>query len=138
LIGGRPRAPQAYRRSSFGLDRTGGYTIHPDIEWGPFDGTLRERPITPDLAAIVVRDAVEAVRRDDTMLTMLPGYLLSRQCCAAACHHVPSAVQIGIDDGIPALYGKIDSRLRKLPARAVDEAVDAVMRLPRPKSEQRL
>ena len=77
-----------------------------------------------------MRDAVEAVRRDDHNVDDAAGIFVVAPVLCGGLHHVPSAVQIGIDDGIPALYGKIDSRLRKLPARAVDEAVDAVMRLP--------
>ena len=46
------------------------------------------------------------------------------------CSHVPGAVQIGIDDRVPALYRKIDRRLRKLSAGAVDETVEAAMRGP--------
>src|SRR5258707_1384921 len=45
-------------------------------------------------------------------------------------HHVPGAVQVGVDDGVPALHRKIDRGLRKLSASAVDEVVDAPVRGP--------
>jgi hypothetical protein len=40
-------------------------------------------------------------------------------------HHVPGAVEIGVDDGVPALHREVDRGLRKLAAGAVDENVDA-------------
>jgi hypothetical protein len=43
-------------------------------------------------------------------------------------HNVPGAVQIDVDDGVPAFCRKIDRGLRKLAAAAVDETVNAAMR----------
>src|SRR6266436_2094297 len=43
-------------------------------------------------------------------------------------HQVPGAIQIGVDDRVPALHRKIDRGLRKLSAGAVDQTVDAAMR----------
>src|SRR5579883_2218471 len=45
-------------------------------------------------------------------------------------HHVPCAVQIGVDDGFPALDGEINCRLRKLPASVVDEHIEATVSRP--------
>src|SRR4029079_14939706 len=42
-------------------------------------------------------------------------------------HHVLGAVQIGVDDGVPAFHGKIDGALRKLPSGAVDETIEAAV-----------
>src|SRR5205823_6335387 len=50
---------------AFGLDRTGGYTIHPDIEWGPFDGNAARKADNAGSRGDRVRDAVEALRCDD-------------------------------------------------------------------------
>jgi len=47
-------------------------------------------------------------------------------------HHVPRAVQVGVDDGVPALDAEIDRRLRKLPARAVDEEIEPPAHRPNP------
>ncbi|MGY3482768.1 hypothetical protein ACVW1C_000651 [Bradyrhizobium sp. USDA 4011] len=65
-----------------------------------------------------------------TILTMLPGCLRSRQRGARGLHHVPGAVEIGVDDRVPALDREIDRGLRELAAGAVDEMVDAAMRDP--------
>ena len=39
-------------------------------------------------------------------------------------HHPPGAIEIGIYDSVPALRRKIQSGLRKLPSRVVDQNVD--------------
>jgi hypothetical protein len=45
-------------------------------------------------------------------------------------HHVPGAVEVGVDDGVPAFDRKVDCGLRKLPAGAVDEDVETTVVCP--------
>ena len=45
-------------------------------------------------------------------------------------HHVPGAVEIGVDHGLPALDRKVDRLLRKLPARVVDQHIQPALFLP--------
>src|SRR6185503_3041057 len=77
-----------------------------------------------------VGDAVETMCRHDHDVDDAAGMSVVAPALRGCLHHVPGAVQIGIDDGVPALHGKIDRRLRKLPAGAVDQAVDTAMRGP--------
>jgi hypothetical protein len=59
---------------------------------------------------------------------MLPGIAAFR--LRGALHHVPCAVQIGVDDGVPAFHRNVDRGLRKLPAGAVDQNVETAMLRP--------
>src|SRR5258707_1384925 len=77
-----------------------------------------------------VRDAVETVRGDDHDVDDAAGVLVVAPALRRGLHHVPGAVQVGVDDGVPALHRKIDRGLRKLSASAVDEVVDAPVRGP--------
>jgi hypothetical protein len=61
---------------------------------------------------------------------MLPGCLVSRHRWAACLHHEPGAVEVGVNDRVPALDRKVDGGLRKLAPRAVDENVQATVRRP--------
>ena len=75
-------------------------------------------------------DAVEPVRRDHHDIDDTAGMLVVAPAFCGGLHHVPGAVQIGVDDRVPAFDRKVDRGLRKLSAGAVDESVDAAMRCP--------
>ncbi|MBA7682005.1 hypothetical protein ES703_90351 [subsurface metagenome] len=45
-------------------------------------------------------------------------------------HHVPGAVEVGVDDGVPALDREVDRSLRGLSAGAVDEDIEAAVLFP--------
>src|SRR3546814_18213311 len=64
-------------------------------------------------AAFDIRDDVDDVARRSVRPPAL-GRLL---------HHPPGAVEIGVDDGEPALAGEIDRVLRKLASGVVDQRI---------------
>src|SRR5690606_668624 len=45
-------------------------------------------------------------------------------------HHVPGAIEIGVDDRVPAFDGDVERRLAELAARIVDQAVQPAPALP--------
>src|SRR3546814_6595050 len=69
-------------------------------------------------AAFDIRDDVDDVARRSVRPPAL-GRLL---------HHPPGAVEIGVDDGEPALAGEIDRVLRKLASGVVDQRIKAAER----------
>ena len=77
-----------------------------------------------------MRDAIEPVRGDDDDVDDSAGMLAVAPTLGRGLHHVPGAVQIGVDDGVPAFYREIDRGLRKLSAGAVDETVNLALCAP--------
>ena len=77
-----------------------------------------------------MRDAVQPVRRDHDDIDDAAGVLAVAPALRSCLHHVPGPVQIGVDDGVPTFHREIDRGLRKLPAGAVDESINAAVRCP--------
>src|SRR5260221_10093440 len=115
---------------AFGLDRAGRHAIYSYLQRRPFDGHSARQSDDAGSRGDGMRDAVETVRRDHHDIDDAAGVLLVAPALGGRLHHVPGAVQIGVDDRVPALDRKIDRGLRKLPAGAVDETVDTAVRGP--------
>ena len=114
----------------FGPDRPRRDAIDADVERRPFDGDgLRQKDDTGARRASVgdVRQAppnygddVDDVSRLAAITPVARGVL----------HHVPGAVQVGVDYRIPALRLDIDGRLRELTSGVVDQDVQPAVLAP--------
>src|SRR5262245_50539188 len=77
-----------------------------------------------------MRNAVKAVGRHHDDIDDAAGVFALAPALGGGLHHVPGAVEVGVDDGVPALDREIDRGLRKLPAGAVDEDIEAALLVP--------
>ena len=99
--------------------------------FGPFDGQrLRQRDHAGTRGCRVRHAGQAAVHGsgdgDDAAVALaLPDPALRR-----ALHHVPGAVQVGVDDGVPALVGEVHRVRGELPAGIVHQHVDAAEAFP--------
>ena len=72
-------------------------------------------------------DAVEPARGDHNDVDDAARLLCIAPALRCRLHHEPGAVEVGVDDGVPALHREIDRGLWELSAGAVDQDVEPAL-----------
>jgi hypothetical protein len=113
----------------------------PELAIQPGATAFTRTPCLPHSnAAVWVRLAMPARAAPEWAMPGMPRcmsavmFTIAPPCCfhrgvEHGAHHLPAAGQIGRDHRVPALFGDVGDFGRELPARIIDQAVDAAMAL---------